>query len=329
MKLVRGVLLLSLLSLSIAIQYDCENDFFDENFCLISSLRASNEYPACKMQLPDHKSIQLQFAHLEYLSPVLVYRMSSVERLDISNSYVGKAFVKPELEYLKISGCQLAEVFLDPEEEYQLTDLHLPANQLTRLPKNLNHLKNLTMLDLTSNRLDFLDMSQFNGLTNLLWIQLNDNYLKVIFADGSVKLPALTDLSMARNDIALLDMSRWEVPLLQEFYVSNNRLQELSGDFPKQFPQLRTVSLAENQWNCEWQLRVRSELQQQNCTFEWFDCRDSTHALATVKSLKKEQQLRQSMKDTLEQFALNATGTAAVEFDDIVDDLFCRMYGVQ
>uniref|UniRef100_A0A1Q3FQT0 Putative membrane glycoprotein lig-1 n=1 Tax=Culex tarsalis TaxID=7177 RepID=A0A1Q3FQT0_CULTA len=328
MKLIYVVLLLSLLSFSIAHQYDCENNFYDDDYCLISSLRVSSEYPACKMQFPEQKSIQLQFAHLEYLSPVLLYRMPTVERLDISNSYVRKAFVKPALEYLKISGSQLTEVFLDLDEEYQLTNLHLPANQLTRLPNNLNHLKNLTMLDLTNNRLDFLDMSQFNGLTNLLWVQLNDNYLKVVFSAEPVILPVLSDLSMARNDIALLDMSRWEIPLLQEFYISNNRLQELSNNFPKKFPLLRTVSLAENQWDCEWQVRVRQELQQQNSTFEWFACQDSEQTQATVKGLKHEQQLRQSMKDTIVQFAKNATGTE-MDFDDIVDDLFCRMYGEQ
>lgn len=314
--------------MSLGSRYICENYGEQDLFCLITSVTA--EIHSCRVQFPEHTSIQLQFAHLDELSVQLLYRMQNVERLDIFNSHITSAFLKPELNYFRVSRCQLNEVQIDTAEPYHLTELHLPENELATVPKDLNHLSNLTLLDLSNNHLSVLDMQDFTGLDHLTILGLSYNSIKVVFSTGFVRMASLKFLNLAHNQITTLDISRWVMPTLNELDVSSNSLDQIENILV-QLPGLNTVRLDGNQWDCTWRDDVLEMARSTNRTFEWIGL-DPCHAKVKIQGLaqksRNEQKLKDSLGDSITKIAKNVTQNV-INFDDIIDDVFCRIVGGQ
>lgn len=303
-------------------RYICENFPEEDLYCFVSSVTA--EPHPCRVDFPEQTSIQLQFANLEELSARMLYRMRNVERLDIFNSYIKKSFLKPELKYFRVARCQLNELNIDTAEEYQLTELHLPENELASIPDGLNNLSNLTMIDLSNNHLSFLDMNQFNGLDNLSILGLSYNSIKVVFSTGPVQLPSLLFLNLAHNSINTIDVSRWNFSSLGELDVSSNSLVRIDNVLD-QLPSLGNINLDGNRWNCAWKDEFRAQAEEKQLELIGFDmCQQTANIQGLAQKARQEQSIKDALSESISNIAKNLTEDA-MDFGDIVDDVFCRI----
>lgn len=290
-------------------------------YCFVSSITA--EPHSCRVEFPDHTSIQLQFAHLEDLSARILYRMTNVGRLDVFNSYIRKAFLKPELKYFRVSRCQLNEVQIDTAESYQLTELHLPENELATVPNGLSLLSNLTMLDLSNNHLSYLDMQQFSGLDKLTILGLSYNNIKVVFSTGPVNLSSLMFLNLAHNSMNTLDISRWNASKLQELDVSSNSLHRID-DILSQLPALNNINFDNNQWNCTWMNEFREKAEGKIELISLDICQYTAKIHGLAQKTRQEQSVKDALTESISNIARNLTEDV-IDFEDVVDDVFCRI----
>lgn len=316
-----NILIFTFLSSTHGTRYICENYPEEDLYCFVSSVTA--EPHSCRVEFPDHTSIQLQFADLEELSARMLYRMINVERLDIFNSKIKSAFLKPELKYFRVSRCQLNDLQIDTAEEYQLTELHLPENELASVPNGLNRLTSLTLIDLSNNHLSYLDMQQFTGLDKLTILGLSYNSIKVVFSTGSVQLPSLAFLNLAHNSINTLDISRWNLSTLQELDVSSNSLERIDN-IPDQLPALKNVNFDGNKWNCNWRNDFREKAEGK---FAWIGldmCQYTVKIQGLAQKTRQEQSVKDALAESISNIAKNLTEDA-MDFEDVVDDVFCRI----
>ncbi|XP_001649809.2 leucine-rich repeat-containing protein 15 [Aedes aegypti] len=315
------ILLLAFISTTCGVRYSCENAPEEDLYCFVSSVTA--ETHSCRTEFPEQTSIQLQFAHLEELSARMMYRMPNVERLDIFNSYVRNAFLKPELKYFRVSRCQLNEIQIDTAEKYQLTELHLPENELTSIPKGLNHLTNLTLIDLSNNHLSYLDMKQFNGLDQLTILGLSYNSIKVVFATGLVQLPSLLFLNLAHNNINTMDISRWNFSSLQELDVSTNSLERIDN-LLEQLPSLGNINFGGNQWNCAWRDDFLEKAEGSLQMIGLVMCQLTVDIHGLAQKARQEQSVKKALAENISNVVKNLT-TNEMDLGDIVEDVFCRI----
>lgn len=316
-----NILILAFLTLTHGTRYICENDPDEDSYCFISSVSA--EPHSCRVEFPDHTAIQLQFAHLEELSARVLYRMTNVERLDIFNSYVRSAFLKPELKYFRVSRCQLHELQIDEAEDYGLSELHLPENELANVPSALNQLANLTLIDFSNNHLAYLDMNQFSGLDKLTILGLSYNSIKVVFSTAPVQLSSLTFFNLANNSIKTLDFSRWNLSRLHELDISSNKLERIDNILA-QLPSIRNVYFDENPWNCAWRDEFRQNVA---ANYEWTGldmCQFTAKIYGLAQKTRQEQSVKNALAESISNIARNLTETE-MDFEDIVDDVFCRI----
>lgn len=76
--------------------------------------------------------------------------------------------------------CQNRKLEEIPKEIFtltNLTELNLSGNLITEIPQNISQLTNLTSLDLTSNKIQSLPLDSFRCLTNLKYLNLENNFL--------------------------------------------------------------------------------------------------------------------------------------------------------
>lgn len=111
-----------------------------------------------------------------------------------------------------------------------LKELIIHHNRLTslswssqaRLPGSI---KNLTHLDISSNKLTFLPDS-ITKLTNLVQLDISDN--KLTFLPVSIgKLVNLTLLDISHNELTKLPKSIGKIKNLTHFHIDNNQLKKL------------------------------------------------------------------------------------------------------
>ncbi len=122
-----------------------------------------------------------------------------------------------------------------------ISSLHLCKNNLTNVPIEVFHLKNLTHLNLSANKLiilpDVIPTVQDNA-DNQIWpcpnlsrLNISSNQLKQL-PEYLFEIPKLTFLDASKNAIEHLSFSIWCSPKLNNFNCSHNCIMNIPTNWP-------------------------------------------------------------------------------------------------
>lgn len=191
----------------------------------------------CDYNLAGELSVQCDIVDYEQLlSAVRRYATKApIDLLYINNSTIGAlrngSFATLRINNIQLSGCRIRTI--EPEafkgQENHLKSLNLKDNELTEIPGiNLKTLRNLTVLDLSLNKITRVNDNAFTG-TKLITLKLSDN--EVTLAPGSFR-----GLERTLKNLNLKGTRQKKVPealrglrTLAFLDLSQNSIRELPG----------------------------------------------------------------------------------------------------
>lgn len=191
----------------------------------------------CDYNLAGELSVQCDIVDYEQLlSAIRRYATKTpIDLLYINNSTIGilrnGSFATLRINNIQLSGCRIRSI--EPEafksQENHLKSLNLKDNELTEIPGiNLKTLRNLTVLDLSMNKITRVNDNAFAG-TKLITLKLSDN--EVTLAPGSFR-----GLERTLKNLNLKGTRQKKVPealrglrTLAFLDLSQNSIRELPG----------------------------------------------------------------------------------------------------
>ncbi|XP_053698282.1 leucine-rich repeat-containing protein 19-like [Sabethes cyaneus] len=232
------------------IEVSCTKHDADRH-CIISNITLKST-SASQYSFPKESVIHLENCTIDYFSSKLAEKLSDATvELSIVDGNVPKVYVKPTLKTLTSLRSATSVVLIDAVENHNLEVLDI-AGDLHAVPKKVQHLKNLQVLDLCRNQIEQVTLDHFQGLNHLRKLNLGQNRINSISSSSDVNLPALTELFLQGNQLRTLDLTHLKADNLQRFYASENQLTRIDGFPGRRFSSLVRVDLFRNEWNCEW-----------------------------------------------------------------------------
>ncbi len=166
----------------------------------------------------------------ELLEIIRQAETEQIAELDLSEYEITE--LPPEIGRLtSLQGLILRGLTKIPREIAQLrnlTRLYLSSNELSELPKEIAQLRNLDILDLSSNELREFP-KEITQLRNLTRLYLNSNGLRELPREIS-QLRNLSILYLSSNELKELPMEISQLRNLSILCLSSNKLKELPGE---------------------------------------------------------------------------------------------------
>ncbi|CAH0385763.1 unnamed protein product [Bemisia tabaci] len=180
--------------------------------------------------------LNIEHNNIESITDSAFYQLSNLHELTLSHNNL----VRVEFHYF--SGTYvLNRLFLDHNQiEFMndlafenctnLNDLILNANKLNDIPKTINSLKYLKILDLSENNISYVSNQSFTGVDHLSSRRLMDN--KISDSKNSTCLPSLQVLNLAHNRIDFIEKGALnQIETLNAVRLDGNAIQDISGIF--------------------------------------------------------------------------------------------------
>lgn len=195
---------------------------------------------------PDDKTI------ITAVTKELAEKLTNAQTIQMQNVSLMSFYLWEHLLSLDASNNYLSELIVDPDSMYNLKSLILKNNRLQGIDflKGLNKLRDL---DLSSNFLEQIDLSLLDPAKDLVNLKLSDNRIRTLTTTTGdmLHLPRLVTLMLDHNQLTILDASRWQFNVLQDLFISSNRLSYISMcEVQNSFPRLQSLYLDGNHWEC-------------------------------------------------------------------------------
>lgn len=120
---------------------------------------------------------------------------------------------------------------LDAQTFYNASNVEkisLEDNRIETVPKDtFAKCVNLIELDLSKNRIRHIDDDAFSGLANLSRFHVNRNNLTALRRRMFAEMIALEQINAERNAIASVEEKTFDLPKLEQIFMSENRLKTL------------------------------------------------------------------------------------------------------
>uniref|UniRef100_A0A1S4HDX6 Uncharacterized protein n=1 Tax=Anopheles gambiae TaxID=7165 RepID=A0A1S4HDX6_ANOGA len=183
---------------------------------------------------PPAKHIIMQASEILHFAPHLFDALPGTVFLTLKGSIIpALTFRSDELRSLRIDATELRELAVAPLVNRHLNTLIITGNPLSVIPPTVRYLTGLSMLDLSNNRLQHVQLGWFEPMAGLLVLDLSGNRITRLDVHASLRLVRL-----------------------ENFWTNHNQLRRIEF-FPRFAPALRRVRLVENYWACEWVAQVR------------------------------------------------------------------------
>ncbi|XP_055601973.1 leucine-rich repeat transmembrane neuronal protein 4-like [Uranotaenia lowii] len=189
------------------------------------------------------------------------------------------------IKYLTISYGNVSEVFFVSEKLISLAVLESNLESFVVMNQNNSELKSLTLRSRLLNEVP----SELGYLQSLEVLRLSNCNLSSVNADSFLMLVNLTFLDLSDNRIVSFEIVPTAKFLrLKELQIEENELTEIDH-FPEAFPKLKTLSLFDNRWFCDWVGKVRRKIWKANIVVYGSNAQcAATGGLCCVKRSKQE-----------------------------------------
>ncbi|XP_021711606.1 chaoptin [Aedes aegypti] len=229
------------------------------------------------------------------------------KRVNLISNKLKKIKLVPSFENLFLSNNSISEITADDFAELKLSRLDLAWNNLSSMD-GIDKISSLEVLDLSHNKIGALKLTSFANLKKLVDLNLEETAITNLQHGTFSQLTALKRLDISYNKLNRIDFDIFTSSSeTEEIYIEGNRLKEVNIDeIHKIFPNLKKISIADNNWNCSFLTRMIRSLNALSITVGGFKtenlindktnvkgiyCTDSTNPLAdwnvTVKHLDK------------------------------------------
>lgn len=200
-----------------------------------------------------YEEIGLLRPKIDVLTAKIQSRISNIKKFHAENGRIKTVDLMAHFIYFRISNCSTSAVLIKPSWTYQTENLSIVRSNLVKLPKHLNVLKNLQILYLHHNQIEFIDMAELDGLNKIKRISLHFNKIIEIRATlhNPVYLPKLEELYASKNRLVDINFKRWNASSLRTIDLNENQLQ-IALSITNTFPSLVYVDFHSNPLNCEW-----------------------------------------------------------------------------
>lgn len=208
-----------------------------------------------------YEEIMLLHPKINVLTAETQSQISNMKKFHAKNGRINTVYLMAPFSYFNIYNCSTNAVFIKPTWTYQTEHLAIVHSNLIKLPKHLNVLKNLEILYLHHNQIEFIDMAEINGLDKIKRISLHFNKIIEIRATlhNPVYLPKLEELYASKNRLVDINFKRWNASSLRTIDLNENQLR-IALSITNTFPALGFVDFHSNPLNCEWLTATLKEL---------------------------------------------------------------------
>lgn len=150
--------------------------------------------------------------------------------------------------------------------------INIDTNQLERVGTSLYGLQNAVRIIIYQNKITDLDLLAFSKLPELTALWLRDSGFK--FDNKSVESYQTSQSKLTYLDISYNNLSNNEnfrklvsFPHLKTLNIDGNQFTEINignQTFRQFFPELETIHLSNNKWNCKWLEKALEDLKRDN-----------------------------------------------------------------
>jgi Leucine-rich repeat (LRR) protein len=251
------------------------HSFPDVKFTYLKSFLASNTYLRriqADLTADRFWRINISNSHLEEID----FRHFHSVALDLSNNSINvvKNWNKLKVHYLYLSWNNIEDL---GEIAQNVTYLYLAHNRIRFLGQVFSHRRNIQTLDLSFNRIGEINSVTFAGLKNLTTLYLPGNMINVLQQNLFINCVNLKYLDLSFNRIRMIEPNAFngahrlsrlnisnndlqslnftilsKVKLLTDLSFNNNRISKIDLDqFTHNTPNLKSVALNKNDWDCD------------------------------------------------------------------------------
>lgn len=141
------------------------------------------------------------------------------------------------------AGLEIVPIQLNPEANY----INLSHNAIDNLLYAFTFYTQLTVLDISYNRLTELGSKNFENNIEMTHLNLTDNFLKRLDKDTFVGLKRLVDLDLSNNQLADINMQTFQdLTVLERLDLSGNKLVSFQKGTFEPLTSLKILSLRNN-----------------------------------------------------------------------------------
>ncbi|KAF9798140.1 hypothetical protein SFRURICE_016530 [Spodoptera frugiperda] len=138
---------------------------------------------------------------------------------------------------------EIVPIQLNPEA----THINLTHNAIDNLLYTFGFYTQLTVLDISYNRIVDLGSRNFENNMEMTHLNLSHNFLKRLDKDTFIGLKSLVDLNLANNEISNIHVQTFkDLTALERLDLSNNKLVKFEPDTFKPLMSLKIISLKNN-----------------------------------------------------------------------------------
>ncbi|XP_016956021.1 leucine-rich repeat-containing G-protein coupled receptor 6 [Drosophila biarmipes] len=193
---------------------------------------SQDEFASCA----NVESLLMASNHIKSLNssllPILKLKAANFSFNDIEEFSMAELHGLRSLKTLQLSSNRIQRLLPDPQgvQDLVLVNLDLDNNRIDALNGALAGLGNLRILNLAGNRLEHLQVGDFDGMIRLDILDLTGNQLAELTPLEMTVLPSLKILKVAYNNITKLEQDFKGLPVLCQANLTNNQISTISSE---------------------------------------------------------------------------------------------------
>lgn len=205
------------------------------------------------------EQLRLNQNHLHELNMSCIPNMESLA-LSIGKNHLNNLTISRNVSEIHAQENKLKWIYFDVNEIH-VSHLDVWGNDIQNIIDVIKHLgSNLMHLDVSDNLIGALNISTFARFNNLKTLKLRNTSISNIQYGTFHHQKDLEYFDISNNHLKKIDFDilHWDLENVQEIILSGNQLSDLSGLTKDKFPNLKFISIADNNFNCSYLSKMKT-----------------------------------------------------------------------